>query len=352
MKEVCNRLDTIGVTYNKNYGDMTITCNGGTIYFFSYESLDSTRGCTECRLLACDEMALADINLFEIVGPCLRGNFTPKIRFCTTPNALTGWNTYFKSHTDEVEIISGATMYQNKFLSKESIKVVEDSFTDEKMRRQEMFGEILDAEVTDSLFPTDIFLPYPNADGGENIVGIDCSGSGRDATKIVIRNSSRILDIRTLPDASGYKVKSELIDLYRLYPFKQVYLDNTGGWAMGILEALRGMNFTLHPINFASKAFNELYLNQRVEMYQTLSEAVRNGFYITDTDILEELKYVQAFIGKNGKKQLIPKEQIKEILRRSPDTADALAVTFAKDLENIGYTREQNQAIAFKFTAI
>lgn len=353
MKEVCNRLDHIGVDYCKNYGDMTITCNGGTIYFFSYESLDSTRGVTECRLLACDEIALAPNNLFEIVAPCCRGNFMPIIRFCTTPNAMTGWNTYFKNHNDSVEIITGSTMYDNKFLSPEAIKVVEDSFTDERMRRQEMYGEILDAEVTDSLFPTNIFPSYPlAADGKENIVGIDASGFGRDATKIILRNNRRILEIRTLSTAEGYRVKAELTDLFIKHKFKHIYLDNTGGWSMGILEALRDSTWTLHPINFAGKASNDLYLNQRVEMYEQLAKAVKDGFYIDDADIKNELKYVQAYIGKTGKKQLISKDEIKSIIGHSPDTADALAVSFAIDDTVNTYTQEQNFNIAMKFTCI
>lgn len=353
MKEVCNRLDDIGVSYNKNYGDMTITCNGGTIYFFSYESLDSTRGITECRLLACDEIALAPNDLFETTAPCCRGDFVPKIRFCTTPNAMTGWNNYFKSHNDEVEIITGCTMYDNKFISKDAIKVVEDSFTDERMRQQEMYGMILDAEVTDSLFPSNIFMDKPMFNDDDNyVVGIDASGAGRDATQIIVRNTHRMLEKRTLNCADGYKVRTELVDLYMKYKFNEIYLDNTGGWSMGILEALRGSSWNLHPINFSSKASNELFLNQRVEMYDNLSKAIKNGFYVDDVEIKEELKYVQAFINKSGKKQLISKEEIKEIIRRSPDSADALAVSFAIDETVPTYTVEQNLNIALKFTGI
>lgn len=353
MKEVCARLNDIGVEYERNLGDMTITCKGGTIYFFSYESLDSTRGVTECRLLACDEIALAPNNLFEIVAPCCRGDFTPKIRFCTTPNAMTGWNNYFKSHNDEVEIITGCTMYDNKFISKDAIKVVEDSFTDERMRQQEMYGMILDAEVTDSLFPSSIFMDKPLFDDDNNyIVGIDCSGSGRDATQIIVRNSYRIVEKATLDSADGYKVRNTLVNLYVKYKFKDIYLDNTGGWAMGVIEAMRDSSFILHPINFSAKASNELYLNQRVEMYDNLSKAIKNGFYVDDVEIKEELKYVQAFINKSGKKQLISKEEIKEIIRRSPDSADALAVSFAIDGTQNYFTQEENLGIALKFVTI
>lgn len=353
MKEVCNRLEHIGVMYEKNLGDMTITCNGGTIYFFSYESLDSTRGATECHLLACDEIALAPNNLFEIVAPCLRGDFTPIIRFATTPNAMTGWNTYFKEHNDDVEIISNCTMYDNKFISKDAIKVVEDSFTDERMRRQEMLGEILDAQVTDSLFPMDIFMGYPQADDDIYVVGIDASGAGRDKTKIIVRNSVRIVHNVTLDSADGYKVKVALNEAYLKYKFKDIYLDNTGGWSMGALEALRGTTWNLHPINFSQKANDDNFANQRVEMYDNLAKAVRNGFYIDDKEIIEELKYVQAFINKSGKKQLISKEEIKSIIRRSPDSADALAVSFAIDNTFVEtYTKEQNLGIAMRFVSV
>ena len=84
-------------------------------------------------------------------------------------------------------------------------------------------------------------------------------------------------------------------------------------------------------IPFASKASNESYANKRAEMYFNLAKAVRNGLYIDDPMLTEELTNTRFMLDKNDKYILMPKAELKLILNRSPDTADALALTFCDE---------------------
>ena len=84
-------------------------------------------------------------------------------------------------------------------------------------------------------------------------------------------------------------------------------------------------------IPFASKATNESYANKRAEMYFNLAKAVRNGLYIDDPMLTEELTNTRFMLDKNDKYILMPKAELKLILNRSPDTADALALTFCDE---------------------
>ena len=88
-------------------------------------------------------------------------------------------------------------------------------------------------------------------------------------------------------------------------------------------------NVNLVP--FASKATNEAYANKRAEMYFNLAKAVRNGLYIDDPMLTEELTNTRFMLDKNDKYILMPKAELKLILNRSPDTADALALTFCDE---------------------
>ncbi len=88
-------------------------------------------------------------------------------------------------------------------------------------------------------------------------------------------------------------------------------------------------NVNLVP--FASKPNNESYANKRAEMYFNLAKAVRNGLYIDDPMLTEELTNTRFMLDKNDKYILMPKAELKLILNRSPDTADALALTFCDE---------------------
>jgi hypothetical protein len=81
---------------------------------------------------------------------------------------------------------------------------------------------------------------------------------------------------------------------------------------------------------------SDYFGNLRTLMYFNFSEAAKRGLSIPyDEQVEMQLSCVRYFIDGQGKRRIIPKEQIKEILGYSPDDSDAIALTFAQgDLEN------------------
>ena len=66
-------------------------------------------------------------------------------------------------------------------------------------------------------------------------------------------------------------------------------------------------------------------------MYFKLKEWLEKGGALPQVEGLrEELHKVQYKFSKHGRLMLTPKEEIKDKLGRSPDMADALALTFAR----------------------
>ena len=109
-------------------------------------------------------------------------------------------------------------------------------------------------------------------------------------------------------------------------------------------------NIEVNGINFAQKATNEnVYLNARAEMYFNLADKIREGFYIDDDKIKEELQYTTYQINGSGKTLLCPKANIKELIGRSPDTSDALALSLydIKPLFDISPNESLNIAMRF-----
>ena len=74
----------------------------------------------------------------------------------------------------------------------------------------------------------------------------------------------------------------------------------------------------------------ERYANIRAEMYFKCRDWLQDGGVIPqDADLKTELSAVEYRFTSNGRIILEAKDKIKERMGRSPDLADALALTFA-----------------------
>jgi hypothetical protein len=170
-------------------------------------------------------------------------------------------------------------------------------------------------------------------------MGIDMARYGNDSTVIVVRDSYRILEKVPLFHADTYKVASEVEKLIRKYPNVKVFIDGTGGFSSGVEDYLK-LGYHINSVNFGSKAKDEYNLNARADMYTNLVKAIDGGFFIEDQEIMDELFATSYIITAQGKKAIVPKEDIKEILGHSPDATDALALTFYDTDEGIDFKRE------------
>ncbi len=324
-----------------NRADMTISFNKGLCFGYTYENMENVRGQSDISLLTLDEVAMAPADLLDIVGPCLRGfNITPQIRFCTTPRVGSIWNRRFKEHMalGDWDVFTG-TYKENTNLSPESIAMIEASVTDPLMRKQELEGEIMDTAIENCILADVTMSSVVRGKDSKYYMGIDMARYGNDSTVIVVRDSFRILEKVPLFHADTYKVASEVEKLIRKYPNVKVFIDGTGGFSSGVEDYLK-LGYTINSVNFGSKAKDQYNLNARADMYTNLVKAIDGGFFIEDQEIMDELFATSYIITAQGKKAIVPKEDIKEILGHSPDATDALALTFYDTDEGIDYRRE------------
>ena len=84
-------------------------------------------------------------------------------------------------------------------------------------------------------------------------------------------------------------------------------------------------------VNFGGQAIeNNRYANKRSEMWDKVREWLESGGAIpNDSELKSELSSPTYKFDASGRLQLEPKEKLKERGLRSPDLADALALTFA-----------------------
>lgn len=107
--------------------------------------------------------------------------------------------------------------------------------------------------------------------------------------------------------------------------------DGVGGGVVDILGCKGFVNNSrplANPVNYQ----DENFANLKSQCYFKLAERINKGqLYIECTDIdikriiIQELEQVKQYnMDKDGKRQVLPKDKVKEIIGRSPDFADTL----------------------------
>ena len=328
--EIVNRLDEWKVSYNYNKSSMIISVGNGICYGYSYENIESVRGLTNISVCIADEIALAPIPevFFAAVSPVMRGpNIIPKFYALTTPRGGSTWNELFK--TDSSWDIITATTFDNTFLSSESIQLMKESLTVE-MQQQELYGQLLDMQVENAIIDIDKVNTVPNGSDEQYYCGIDFARYGSDSTCIVIRNGYSIVEIKKMNNADTDEIVNTYLTLCKKYNPIMTAIDSTGGYDIGFYDRLKHTNKEIQEVNFGSASDDGICANKRSFIYFNLASALENGFAIDDNEMRQALRYTTWSLTANGKRILTPKDNIKRIIGHSPDSLDALALSFYK----------------------
>lgn len=337
----------LGKIYKFNPNSQKITYGKGSIYGMSYENIETCRGFTDIEVAIYDEIAIAPANLLSTVAYCLRGkNIKPRQYAMTTPRFGTWWNKYLKDNQNDttIKIIHSTVFDLNKkgnddesVITQEQIDNMIKSTLDENMLRQELYGELIEDNSAGVLFSTRLLSNAPKFMQRNNngyAIGIDCSGLGKDSNVIVVRNQNEILDIVEKKVASNSELCSivrGLILTHGKANLSHVAIDEAYGLDLHERLTEAGINATIVP--FGGKAKNPAYVNQRAEMYINLKKGIEEyGLKGITDELHRELQATKYILNNNGKIQLIPKDEIKLNIGRSPDIADALALTYTQDI--------------------
>lgn len=105
--------------------------------------------------------------------------------------------------------------------------------------------------------------------------------------------------------------------------------DDTVGWAHGAIDHMVAAGYSPIPVAFHTKAYNPRYKNRRAEMWFEMCEWIKRGGTLPDIPELVGELCTPTYMFDGGKFQLEDKKLVKDRLGRSPDLADALALTFA-----------------------
>lgn len=338
LKEIAARLDEMKISYSRNFNTHVITCGNGVIYGLSYENIEACRGFTEISIAICDEIALAPPNFFGTMAFCMRGKgITPKIYCMTTPRVGSWWNDFVrKADPNEIEIINANLMslLDKGIITQGTVDLVKSTCLDENMMRQEFYGELIEDTSTGIIFTSDLFNIDSNYHVGVEVpgycIGIDCSGLGADSNIILVRSETEILEIVDKRIATA----AELASIVRGIVFARgrgllshICIDEAYGLDLANRLEEDGLPVTLIP--FGGTPENKAYANKRSELYFNLKKGLQDHGLKGITDELKrELRATRYKLNSSNKLQIIAKDEIKLNIGRSPDYADALALSF------------------------
>jgi len=169
------------------------------------------------------------------------------------------------------------------------------------------------------------------------IIGVD-RGWSADETKFVLRQGlfSKILATFNKGE-DDMIVAGHLARLEDQYKADAVFIDF--GYGTGVYSAGKQMNRKWQMIQFGSTAIDARYANKRTEMWGLMKEWLHGGGAIPDDqDLANDLIGPEAYelqVGpRAGKLILESKDDMRERGLKSPDSGDALALTFAMPVKN------------------
>lgn len=329
--------------------------NGSHVFGYSAENPTSVLGLSEIALLAIDEAAYIPEEMYNFCRDRMRGSkYKSMVRLISSPNSLTKVQNWFsklvKKYPSKVVY---ASSLDNRFTDDAYKQELKERYIEgTNLYNQQVMGQIVDSDVASQIVMRNMFSNSSQGSGNEYFLGYDASGLGADKDVMVVINRCGIVEVKEFLEADTFTKAQAINELYEKYKIKNACADATGGYSMGVLDVLKSKNIIVNGVNFAQKAYSEDYPNARTEMYMELAKSIRNGLYIPQDNIREEILAQQVVINNKGQQALAPKELIKKQLGHSPDHSDALALAvYAMNHTNVehGTTAEEAAEIASKY---
>jgi len=175
------------------------------------------------------------------------------------------------------------------------------------------------------------------------VMGVDGAGEGADETALVVRQGRRIIEYEVYKDpVKPMRLAGIVAQKIDRLGLDMVFLDTAYGYGCRDRLVEMGYGAKTLDIHFGSAPLMpELYKNKRAQMYGNMKEWFEEGgCSIPDEEIfVRDIQMIPGFevSGSRGLLMLPPKEKIREANEgRSPNVADALALSFAFPIKSRG----------------
>jgi hypothetical protein len=318
-----------------NEGDLYIEFpNGSRIRLFGADNADVMRGLYFDGVVL-DEVANMKPEVWgEIVRPALSDR-NGWACFIGTPK---GVNLFYDLYT----LGQGVEGWCSKVYRADETGVVSDeelesakSVMSDKQYRQEFLCDF-SASTDNVLITIDMVsraaskaLTERDVAGAVRIIGVDVARFGDDRSVICKREGLWCRPLRIIDHMDNMTFAGIAAAEINEFNPDAVFIDS--GRGEGVIDRLRQLGYRVMEVNFGGHAIESArYANKRSEMWDKMREWIEAGGAIpNDSDLKGEMAAPTYSFDAGGRVLLEKKEKLKERGLRSPDLADALALTFA-----------------------
>jgi hypothetical protein len=169
------------------------------------------------------------------------------------------------------------------------------------------------------------------------IWGLDVARFGGDNSALCIRQGNTVFEVETFHSMDLMQlcgvIKNRFDDCTPLETPKEILIDVIG-IGSGVVDRLRELNLPVRGINVAeSPSSKKNYLNLRAELWFKIKEwlQARDCRLPEDHELVRELASPGYKYTSTGKIKIESKEEMRKRGLKSPDRADALALTMASN---------------------
>lgn len=165
------------------------------------------------------------------------------------------------------------------------------------------------------------------------VAGLDVARFGDDSTAIVVRHGRKVLTAKKYDRHDTMEVAGIAVRLLTNNPNIQMLFVDVIGIGAGVVDRLHELGFKERVIgvNFAQRASDEEhYVNKRSECWGEMAEWIKEAQIPEGDEWLADVTSTAYKYDSRSRIKLESKEDVKKLVGKSPDLADALAMTFAE----------------------
>lgn len=166
------------------------------------------------------------------------------------------------------------------------------------------------------------------------VLGVDIARFGDDRTVIFPRQGIVAFEPVIMRGARSEEIAAKIGELWDRLKASACFIDNSGGWAVGVIDLLQKTRYAPIPVSFNGKPRDPRYRNKRAEMHFDAAEWVKAGGALPMVLELTKEATASQYFFHQDKFQLEDKQQVKERIGVSPDLWDAFVLTFAQSVMN------------------
>ena len=223
-------------------------------------------------------------------------------------------------------------------------KIIDEYGEDSRQARVEVYGEFPDQGdgqfISPRLVEEASRKPKYDDKTAPIVIGVDPARFGDDKTVIVVRRGRDLIDIQRYQGEDTMQIVGRVIDAIDKHKPTLVNIDE-GGLGYGIVDRLKEQHYkVVRGVNFGWKAKNPVvYANKRAEMWGDMRDWLKTASIPSDRALKVDLTAPMEKFDSSGVIALESKDKMKARGQASPDSADALAVTFAFPVARRGTAR-------------